>query len=192
MTLWLARHALPLIDKGICYGQLDVPADLQATQDCATELFEVLPKRITIITSPLQRCELLAPILIGLQPDLRVKSDPKLQEMNFGQWEGRAWADIDADELTAWTDDFAHYRAGGTGESVTQFMARVAAAFDELDPAQDTLWITHAGVIRAATLIASGIRQVKQASQWPMAAPAYGQWCKLPGKPRKLREPRKP
>ncbi len=178
-SLWLVRHALPFIEKTICYGQLDVPADPQATQSCAKELLNVLPRGITISTSPLQRCELLAHVFIGLRPDLIVKSDPKLQEMSFGQWEGRAWADIDKAELEAWTDDFAGYRAGGTGESVTQFMARVASAIDELDPAKDTLWITHAGVIRAATLIARGIRHISRADEWPLTAPAYGQWCKL-------------
>ena len=183
MTLWLVRHAQPLINKGICYGQLDVPADLQATQTCAKKLIKALPKGINVITSTLQRCELLAPELIGLQPDLMVKNDPKLQEMHFGQWEGRPWADIDKAELSAWTADFANYRAGGTGESVTQLMARVASAFDELDPTKDTLWVTHAGVIRAATLIAKGVRHITSARQWPTDAPAYGQWCKLQTKP---------
>ncbi len=183
MTLWLVRHAQPFIDKSICYGQLDVPADLQATQTCAKELLNVLPKGITVITSPLQRCELLAHELIGLQPDLMVKNDRKLQEMRFGQWEGLPWADIDKAALSAWTVDFANYRAGGTGESVTQLMARVSSAFDELDPTKDTLWVTHAGVIRAATLIAKGVRHITSAMQWPTDAPAYGQWCKLLIKP---------
>ena len=179
MTLWMVRHAQPLIAKGICYGQLDVKADLAETQKCAEELKKVLPTGAYLFTSPLQRCELLAPVLIGLQPDLMVKKDARLQEMHFGDWEGRPWADIDPKELAAWTDDFAHYRAGGTGESVTQFMTRVAAAFDELDATKDTVWITHAGVIRAATLLAQGIRHISQASEWPTVAPAYGQWCKL-------------
>ena len=179
MTLWLVRHAQPLIEPGICYGQLDMPSDAEATQACAAQLAKILPGGVTVVTSPLQRCELLAPVLIGLRPDLSPKTDPKLQEMNFGQWEGRAWADIAKAELDAWTDDFANYPAGQTGESVTQFMARVAAAFDELDMSRDTLWITHAGVIRAASLIASGASSVTRADQWPIAAPAYGQWCKL-------------
>ncbi len=179
MTFFLVRHALPMIDKGICYGQLDVPADIEATKTCAQQLHQILPTGITVITSTLQRCELLTPELIGLRPDLTVKTDPKLQEMHFGDWEGRAWADIGPAKLTAWTDDFANYRAGGTGESVTQFMARVGAAFDELDPTKDTLWITHAGVIRAATLLAQGIRHISRADQWPTDAPSYGQWCKL-------------
>ena len=179
MTLWLVRHAQPLIDKGVCYGQLDVRADPLETQQCAGILRNVLPTGTLLLTSPLQRCELLAQEMIGLQPDLLVKKDTRLQEMNFGQWEGRPWADIDVAELTAWTDDFANYRAGTTGESVMQFMARVASAFDELDPRRDSIWVTHAGVIRAATLIAQGIRHISRADQWPLNAPAYGQWRKL-------------
>jgi alpha-ribazole phosphatase len=41
------------------------------------------------------------------------------------------------------------------------------------------VWITHAGVIRAARLIASGKRRVAQASEWPVDAPGFGQWCTL-------------
>ena len=179
MALWLVRHAQPLIAPGICYGQLNVPADADATRDCAAELAKLLPAGATVVTSPLQRCEQLKYVLIGLRPDFTVKIDPKLQEMHFGNWEGRAWADISRTELDDWTANFAQYPAGTTGENVSQFMARVAAAFDAVNPAQDTLWITHAGVIRAARLIASGVRHVTRADQWPADAPAYGQWCKL-------------
>ena len=86
MTLWLVRHAQPLIAPGICYGQLDIPADTKATVVCATQLLQVLPKRIQIVSSPLQRCEQLAQTLIGLEPDFAYKTDSRLQEMNFGQW----------------------------------------------------------------------------------------------------------
>lgn len=178
-SLWLVRHAQPLIDKGICYGQLDVQAELAETKKCAETLQNVIPRGSYLFTSPLQRCELLLYEFISLRPDFIFKKDARLQEMNFGQWEGRPWAEIDKAELTAWTDDFAYYRAGGTGESLTQFMTRVARAFDELDPAKDTVWLTHAGVIRAATLIARGIRHINRADEWPIDAPAYGQWCKL-------------
>ena len=179
MTLWLVRHALPLINKSICYGQFDIKANLAATQKCAAMLKKVLPAGAHLLASPLQRCELLAHELIELRPDLMVKKDARLQEMNFGHWEGRPWADIDPAALSAWTADFANYRAGGTGENVGQFMARVASAIDELDPAKDTVWLTHAGVIRAATLISQSIRHISRADEWPINAPAYGQWRKL-------------
>ena len=183
MTLWLVRHAQPLTPPGICYGQLNLAADPDANRACAAELAKVLPAGTIVVTSPLQRCEQLTSVLIGLRPDLPSKINPKLQEMHFGNWEGRAWADIAKSELDDWTANFAHYPAGnvggGGGESVSQFMARVATAFDAIDPAQNTLWITHAGVIRAAQLIASGVRHITRADQWPADAPACGQWCKL-------------
>ena len=179
MTLWLVRHATPLVEPGICYGRQDVEADGGATAECAQALAEILPAHIRIISSPLQRCEQLAKALCGLQPDLTYKTDPRLQEMDFGAWEGRAWPDIAPAELQAWTDSFAHHAVGGHGESTMQVMARVAAAFDELQASTDTLWITHAGVIRAAELIARGQRQITKAADWPVHAPTYGQWCKL-------------
>ena len=57
-------------------------------------------------------------------------------------------------------------------------MGRVGHAIDDLPPA-DHVWITHAGVIRAAQLLAQGVRHVERADQWPVDAPAFGQWCTL-------------
>ena len=178
--LWLVRHAKPLIAPGICYGQLDVLADVDATAVCARELAQALPPGIKIICSPLQRCEQLAHVLIGLRVDLAYKTDPRLEEMDFGQWEGQRWDDISAAAIDAWVADFGRHRPGG-GESVGQFMQRVAAVWDETVLAADTptLWITHAGVIRAATLLQGGQRQVASAAQWPAAAPRFGSWVQL-------------
>ena len=62
-------------------------------------------------------------------------------------------------------------------------MQRVAAAFDEtcavLAPERDAVWITHTGVIRAAALIAGGVRCVGSAAQWPGGAPDFGAWRTL-------------
>ena len=179
MTLWLVRHAQPLVAPGVCYGRTDMPADADATRHCAELLAQALPPHTAIMASPLQRCEQLRQSLSGLRRDLVFKTDVRLQEMDFGGWEGRAWAAIDAAELKAWTDDFSAYRCGGTGESVAMFMARVAAAFDALDPALNTCWLTHAGVIRASALLAGGQRHITRASQWPPTAPAFGQWVTL-------------
>ena len=196
MNLWLVRHAQPLVDAGICYGRLDVAADAEATAECAARLAAQLPAGLRVVSSPLQRCEQLAHALHALRPDLAYKTDARLQEMDFGQWEGRAWQAIARAELDAWTGDFAHYQAGHDGESVITFMARVGAAFDALTPPSKTLtpavsqgtrapekntvlWITHAGVIRAVELLAQGVRHIERADQWPVEAPKYGQWRTL-------------
>jgi len=184
MRLWLVRHAQPEVAPGTCYGQLDIPAQALATEHCAQALAKAIPHHARVMHSPLQRCAGLARQLQGLRPDLASTADGRLQEMHFGEWEGQRWQAIDPAALQAWTDHFAAHRVGGHGETVTQVMDRVAAAFDELahSPAgvsRDTVWITHAGVIRAVELIAGGQRQLTRADEWPLAAPEYGQWFTL-------------
>ena len=101
-------------------------------------------------------------------------------EMNFGVYEGAAWADIPKDALDAWTQEFTHHRFGGQ-ESVAQFMERVGAVWDEGRSCllRDQAWITHAGVARAAMLLEQGSRLPQSARQWPANAPAFGGWITL-------------
>ena len=179
MTLWLARHAQPLIAPGICYGASDVAADAQGTLQTAQTLAGILPVGIALRSSPLQRCEQLTQCLKGLRPDLICTADARLAEMDFGCWEGQRWDAIPPAAYDDWTAAFGRHRFGGH-ESVGEFMQRVASVWDEATHLGcDAVWITHAGVIRAATLLAQGVREVHQATQWPSAAPAFGGWCTL-------------
>ena len=178
-SLWLVRHAQPLVDFGLCYGALDVPADPKATRDTALALARCLPAGVKVTTSPLQRCEHLAKFLSGLRPDLIYKIDTRLAEMDFGCFEGQRWDSISLQAYDDWTADFWQHRFGGV-ESVADVMTRVASVWDEaVISGQDQVWVTHAGVIRAATLLSHGVRRVEQAQQWPEAAPAFGQWVVL-------------
>jgi alpha-ribazole phosphatase len=182
-NLWLVRHAQPLIEPGVCYGALDVPADGQATLRAAHALALALPAGVQLISSPLQRCEQLAQCLRGLRPDLSCKTDARLAEMDFGQWEGQRWQSIARAELDSWTDAFNTWRCGGA-ESVHDVMTRVAAVWDETRAQKHpTAWITHAGVIRAASLIAKGQRHIHRADQWPKESPAFGRWQRLASTP---------
>jgi alpha-ribazole phosphatase len=176
VKLWLVRHAAPALAAGLCYGRSDIPAEQDATRAAALALAAVLPRSLPLRCSPLQRCEQLASALCGLRPDLTHNTDLRLAEMDFGRWEGRRWDEISATELAAWTADFARHRPGG-GESVGEVMARVAQAWDEARAARhDTVWITHAGAIRAALLLARGQRTVGAASDWPQDAVPFGDW----------------
>jgi alpha-ribazole phosphatase len=178
MRLWLVRHAPVLLAPGCCYGALDVAADAAASLATAQALAGILPQGLRVSTSPLQRCEQLTRALYGLRPDLMPETDARLREMNFGNWEGRRWDMIAQNEFDAWTADFASHAVGGHGETVRSVMTRVGEAFDELGDA-DTVWVTHAGIIRAAQLLAQGIRAVERADQWPLEATACGQWRTL-------------
>ena len=191
--LWLVRHAEPLVPAGVCYGALDVPADAAATRLAAQRLAGLLPGGARVLHSTLQRCEQLALDLQGLRPDLTSQPDPRLREMDFGAWEGLRWDDVARSDIDAWVAEFAHHAPGG-GEPLTAVLARVASALrdalpghlpgndhrsDDENPsaARDVVWITHAGVIRSvAWLQAHGLGALPTAAQWPVPAPAWGEW----------------
>jgi alpha-ribazole phosphatase len=175
VTLWLARHARPLIASGTCYGALDIAADAELTLVAAQELARVLPQGTGVQVSPLTRCQQLGDALRTLRPDLCLSTDARLREMDFGHWEGVPWSNIPRDAVDAWTADFARHRFGGK-ESANEVLARVSSAWDELRTSGHTLWISHSGVAQAATLLHRGIRQVTQAKDWPDSRLHYGEY----------------
>jgi len=179
VNLWLVRHAQPLVAPGTCYGVLDVLPDADATVLAAQALAATLPQHRAVQVSPLQRCEQLALCLQGLRPDLTFMTDVRLQEMDFGIWEGVAWADIPRSAMDAWTADFGDHCFGGK-ESANQVLQRIGDAWDAWCATRATgVWITHAGVCRAVQLLLKGQRRVDRADQWPQSAPAFGAWEKV-------------
>lgn len=176
MRLWLARHARPLVQEGLCYGALDVAADESETAAAATRLAQALPQGLHVLSSPLRRCTQLAQALATLRPDLVTMLDPRLAEMDFGSWEGRAWSSLARGEMDAWTGDFAGYRAGGTGERVSQFVARVdALLWDMRQARREQAWIAHAGVFKVLVRRLDGLA-LAAATDWPVETLEFGRW----------------
>lgn len=172
--LLMMRHAQPLIADGVCYGATDMDAEASATRDAALRLAPLLASGSQLWCSPRRRCMQLAQALCVCRPDLVLKPDARLAEMDFGQWEGWRWADIPREALDAWTAQFWHLRFGGR-ESVAELMARVGAAWhDARSTAAPVAWVTHAGVIRAARLWAVGVTELQDAAGWPAEAPVFG------------------
>lgn len=180
MNLWLARHAQPLIGPGICYGVTDVAADAALTTAAAQSLAATLPANTLCRMSPLRRCQQLGAALALIRPDLSIHpstcTDARLAEMDFGQFEGQPWTSIPHAAVDAWMADFGSHRFGGQ-ESANAVLQRVKAALDNTLAltASNVLWITHAGVIRAASLLKRGVYQMARADQWPLAVVAFGQ-----------------
>lgn len=168
MKLWLVRHARPLVEPGVCYGAMDVAADLEATQEAATVLAAQLPAHVQVLCSPLKRCTQLAEVLQALRADLAWRVDPRLREIDFGCWEGWRWSDIAQEAFAPWMADFHAYRFGGR-DSVGELMDRVAQARRDMSRSEESVWITHSGVIRAATLLTRGVVQLQAPAQWPSA-----------------------
>lgn len=200
MALILVRHAKPLIEAGLCYGALDVAADPEANAAAAVALAQSLAAGSRVYFSPLARCAQFASALQALRPELHCTSEVGIREMDFGAWEGQRWDAIDPAELRAWTDDFAHYRCGGSGESTSLFTWRVYQTLQTIGhstaPDSHTVWITHAGVMRATVwlrqqgFLTQSYRRSSQAydpahwgalsaADWPQDALGFGQRLQL-------------
>lgn len=141
MQIFLIRHPRPLLGAGICYGQLDVEAE--DPQPTAERLRSLLPAGTAVIASPLRRSRCLAEALHA-QPLF----DRRLMEINFGEWEGRGWDQIERALLDAWAADVLHFSPPGA-ESAAMLQARVVDCITELRATSVAL-VTHAGAIRAA------------------------------------------
>jgi len=145
VQVFLIRHPRPLIEEGICYGRLDV--DAEDPQASAARLRTLLPAGIPVIASPLQRARRLAK---ALHPQAQL--DERLMEIDFGDWEGRRWAEIDRALLDAWAADVLHFVPPG-GESAAMLQGRVrefAASLAGKSSAGDAVaLVTHSGVMRA-------------------------------------------
>ncbi|MBS4017148.1 MAG: alpha-ribazole phosphatase family protein [Dechloromonas sp.] len=139
LTLYLVRHPEPEIAPGICYGRLDIPA--RQVDVAAARLRSELPAGLPVWSSPLQRCRALAE---ALHP--APLFDARLQEMDFGRWEGVPWDEVSRAELDAWAADVENYAPPG-GESPLMVRARVLEFLSTLTLPAAVL-VTHAGVIR--------------------------------------------
>lgn len=144
--IWAVRHARIEVAHGLCYGHTDWQVDADATQHQAAQLAQQLPA-LPIISSPLLRCRQLAQALADLtQQPLRIEK--RLIEMNFGDWEGLPWAQIERRDLDTWAANPVEF-AAPNGESFADLISRVKAV--QREQKTSAIWITHAGVIRALT-----------------------------------------
>lgn len=153
MEVSLIRHTTPVFEPGLIYGRkelplhADFPLELEAVQSELNGDFEI------VYSSPALRCTELAK---SLSPEFIV--DNRLQELDFGEWEGKTWDTVDQRTLQAWMDDYVNVCTPG-GESMMQMYARVREFWAELGQSGygKAAVVTHAGVIR---LILSIVNQV--------------------------------
>ncbi len=148
MEFWLIRHTTPKVNKGTCYGQLDLDVEASFNEEMALikkALNTLTPE--SVYTSPLKRCKKLANALF---PAYNIIYDKRLTELNFGDWEGLLWTEIPLQNIDNWSDNFIQKCPPG-GESFQSLINRVDKFEDEiiLNHSKRVAIITHAGVIRA-------------------------------------------
>ncbi|MEM9987685.1 MAG: alpha-ribazole phosphatase [Bacteroidota bacterium] len=148
MEIYLIRHTVPKIAKGICYGQTDIELDETRFEEQVRTILHKLPPNLDrVYSSPLARCRRLAQRLPG-----PVEVDPRLMELDFGRWENKKWEEIDPETLGAWMEDFVRAKAG-KGESYLDLHDRTVAFIEALSAKarqdQCLAIVTHAGNIRS-------------------------------------------
>ena len=145
------RHPAPLIEPGICYGRLDLLLRPDADIDgMARAPLLVGSKRIW--TSPSRRCSTVAE-RIAETLSVPLTADPRLKELDFGEWEGKRWDDIPRADLDCWAADPLGFRAPG-GESGAELIARVAEFCAELT--EDCAVVSHGGPLRVLSALLRG------------------------------------
>lgn len=143
-----------------------------------------------LISSPLQRCARFAEEVAAAH-GLPLHYEPGLQELHFGDWEGRSAAQLmesDAEALGCfWADPYAF--TPPNGEPLLQFEARVLDALLGLVKAyagQRLLLVTHGGVMRLLLARARGLSRqdllqvnVGYAQRFRLSLDAEGQLTEL-------------
>ena len=169
MRLILLRHPKPQVAAGVCYGSTDLAIAPGELERVLAELSD-LPNQATVYSSPLRRCAELARRLPCAAP----RFDPRLVEMDFGDWEMRRWDDIARAEIDAWAADLVHYRPGG-GDSVLHMAQRVAGFYADLQRQQaDAIVVCHAGTIRLLAACHAGLAPADAALQAARTPHAIG------------------
>lgn len=155
-ALVLIRHGPTEWNEiGRVQGQTDIPLSPRGRARVRGWRMPAEFARHVWIASPLRRARETAEILSGAAPAL----EPRLAEMDWGEWEGETLANLRArygDEMVENEAKGLDFRAVG-GESPRDVCARIAAVFAERAVAGEaTVAVSHKGVIRAALALATG------------------------------------
>ncbi|MEH1011692.1 bifunctional RNase H/acid phosphatase [Micromonospora sp. CPCC 206060] len=154
--LILVRHgATELTAQRRYSGRGDVPlAERGATQAraAAARVAALAPTVAAVVSSPLSRCTATAELIAGALGDPPVRTDDDLIECDFGDWEGRTFADVRAEfpgELDAWLASPTVAPPGG--ESFVEVTARVRRARQALlsgYPGETVVVVSHVSPLK--------------------------------------------
>ena len=169
MIIELIRHGATELSERRCYqGRLDTPLSeagikrLKTTKDKHNAVY-ITDKRRTAETA-----EILFP-----EAEQRVVSE--LREMDFGDFEGRNYRDMENDaDYRAWVEGGCWGRCPN-GENRAEFSTRVCGAFSALvekalaEGQEELLIVAHGGT------------QMAVLERWGEPKNEYYAWCSAPG-----------
>ena len=164
MKILLIRHGkTPQGERQQYQGALDT--SLSERGRASLRAAERMPQRLFV--SPLKRARETAEILF---PGVGQIIVPGLEEMHFGEFEGRSWKEMENDEAyRTWADGNCEGRCPG-GEDRHTFSMRVCEAFREL-----TQQALEDGLAEIA-VVAHGGTQMSVLERWEGSGRSYWEW----------------
>ncbi|MET8252017.1 bifunctional RNase H/acid phosphatase [Micromonospora sp. NPDC005197] len=156
--LILVRHGeTAYTEQGRYSGRGDVPlSERGRAQARATgaRVAALAPSVAAVLSSPLSRCTATAAAIAGALGDVPVRTETDLIECDFGQWEGRTFAEVRQEwpgEMDAWLASPRIAPPGG--ESFTQVAERVHRVVNALPaayPGETVVVVSHVSPIKLA------------------------------------------
>lgn len=163
--LFLVRHGETDWNiAGRLQGKRDIPLNSLGREQAA-EVGRVLGQMVEevrtlhYVSSPLSRAvETMRILRTTLDlPAADFRTDDDLKELSFGRWEGSTWPDLRRrfpEDVEARDREPWHF-APPAGESYAELAARACGVVDRL--AEDSVVVTHGGVIRALLQARTGM-----------------------------------
>jgi probable phosphoglycerate mutase len=163
--LLLVRHGQTAFNAEVRFmGQLDIPLDEIGRAQALAVAKRLRNERPgAIYCSDLSRARdtaLAIQSAIPSHPEMRI--DARLNEGHFGDWQGKAYADLrvqDAARLAGWEADRVKV-APPNGESLPSLAERVQAAYRDIcsaNPEKNLLIVSHGGTLQVMIILALGL-----------------------------------
>lgn len=171
--LYLVRHGETELNvKGVYYGWTDCRLSERGMMQ-AEDLSDILQnvRFDAVISSSLSRAVATAAVISGFTPD-DIRTDDRLRELNFGEWEGLHHSEVLEKYREAWEtwgSDWKNAAPPG-GESFVQIYRRVKSCIEDILKeyrGKRVLIVSHQGTMRIIPMV---LMKLPEEAYWSFTA----------------------
>lgn len=131
IEVFFLRHAEVDFPKGVFYGQMDIPLSKKGKEQSIKSAQRLSGLGLdAILSSDLSRCLYITENINGFPAD-RILFEPALREIDFGNWQGLSWDEIEEKwpgQMQRRMSELATYRPPN-GESLSDLWNRSKDVF---------------------------------------------------------------
>lgn len=155
---YLIRHGETDWNKhNMVQGSIDTELNKTGAEQARKVAERLKSEKIDIIfSSTLKRAYMTAKQIKSFHPDVPLKLTDKLNEINFGEWEGLSFNEIEerfSEQYKLWKDTPEKATFPGEG-SLYNVMERVKSFFEDVlnMPYENIVIVTHGGIIKLSII----------------------------------------